>query len=71
MVYLREVLAAKDGTFKPISQDWCAMPASSGSCLAENFRVGFINSISTSFCNGSVDAQFHANTGIDGVTLHF
>lgn len=39
--------------------------------LAENICARLNMSLSNTFRNGSGDAQYHASTPIDGITLHF
>lgn len=70
VIYLREGLTAKNLVINPIAQNSCKMfgPVLRG--LVDCFRAGLNKSASEAFHTPSVDAQFHADTAIDSITLH-
>lgn len=71
VVVLREKLAAKYVSVKSIIQDSCETLGPSPRGLVENPSAVLKKSVSNAFINGSVDAQIHADTAIDSITLYF
>lgn len=71
MVDLPEPFGTMDGVMWSTIEDWCESLGMFLRGLGENSRVGLNKSINEAFCAGSIGSPFHANTAIDGTTLHF
>lgn len=71
VVEMQEKLAAKDTAIEPVVAASCATLWPSIRSLVESFRVVLNKSVGNDFQIGSLDTQLHADTAIDGVTLHF
>lgn len=70
MVNLREKLAAKDAAIELAVQDLRAVIRPYFWSSVENFRVDINRCVSDAFRLGSIYAQYHADTAINGTTIH-
>lgn len=70
VVELQERRAAKDAEINMVAQTSCKAIKPSVRSLVHNVRVSLKTSVGDTFWHCSFDAQFHADSVIDGVTLH-